>query len=626
MSTHDDRVSAVELARTLRIDRVLQAVSQLWSEILAAEQEYGPVLSKISPVLRESAYNLVHYLAVRRHDLRPLQADLSQLGLSSLGRMEAHVMATLQAVLQTLHSLAQQPLPQTLCPDPPITFDLAHRLLQDHANALFGYLAADPPLRIMVTMPSLASQSPQLVEDLLAQGMAVMRINCAHDRPADWQRMIDYLRRAESRLGRRCRVSFDLAGPKLRTVALDQQPGLVKWRARGDTPTTLWLLEDLAAATGEAPCLPVGGALLQRAQPGDQVSFIDQRGDHHTLTVVAVEGDRCACQATQSGRVGAHTPLTLLRQAQPLLVEPVGALPPKARGLWLETGDQLRLVSCPEGHAPANPAGLEPDLPTMGCQVEEIFADVRPGDRIFLDDGVFAGVVRQVSPQSLVLELLGVQGGRAKLKGEKGINLPDTPLTLPALTAKDREDLEFIARHGDLVALSFVQHRRDIEALIDELGRLGADNLGIILKIETQQAFHHLPDLLLTAMQHPPTAVMVARGDLGVEVGFERLSEVQEEILWLCEAAHVPVIWATQVLETLAQGGLPSRAEVTDAAMASRAECVMLNKGPYIQSAMVFLRDVAQRMQAHHRKKTAMLRQLSISQPLPRPDPTAIQN
>ena len=153
MSTHDDRVSAVELARTLRINRVLQAVSQLWSEILAAEQEYAPVLSQISPVLRESAYNLVHYLAVRRHDLRPLQADLSQLGLSSLGRMEAHVMATLQAVLQTLHSLAQQPLPQTLCPDPPITFDLAHRLLQDHANALFGYLAADPPLRIMVTMP-----------------------------------------------------------------------------------------------------------------------------------------------------------------------------------------------------------------------------------------------------------------------------------------------------------------------------------------------------------------------------------------------------------------------------------------------------------------------------------------
>ena len=107
---------------------------------------------------------------------------------------------------------------------------------------------------------------------------------------------------------------------------------------------------------------------------------------------------------------------------------------------------------------------------------------------------------------------------------------------------------------------------------------------------------------------------MVARGDLGVEVGFERLSEVQEEILWLCEAAHIPVIWATQVLESLAKGGIPSRAEVTDAAMSSRAECVMLNKGPYILQTVKFLCDVLKRMESHHEKKTAMLRKLSISE------------
>ena len=79
---------------------------------------------------------------------------------------------------------------------------------------------------------------------------------------------------------------------------------------------------------------------------------------------------------------------------------------------------------------------------------------------------------------------------------------------------------------------------------------------------------------------------MIARGDLAVEVGFERLSEVVRQILALCEAAHVPAIWATQVLETLAKTGAPSRAEVTDAAAAQRAECVMLNKGPYILDAI----------------------------------------
>jgi pyruvate kinase len=106
---------------------------------------------------------------------------------------------------------------------------------------------------------------------------------------------------------------------------------------------------------------------------------------------------------------------------------------------------------------------------------------------------------------------------------------------------------------------------------------------------------------------------MIARGDLGVEVGFERLSEVQEEMLWLCEAAHVPVIWATQVLESLAKGGMPSRAEVSDAAMGSRAECVMLNKGPYILETLEFLTNVLERIEEHHHKKTALLRELHVA-------------
>ena len=106
---------------------------------------------------------------------------------------------------------------------------------------------------------------------------------------------------------------------------------------------------------------------------------------------------------------------------------------------------------------------------------------------------------------------------------------------------------------------------------------------------------------------------MVARGDLAVEVGFARSAEVQEELLWLCEAAHVPVIWGTQVLETLAKKGLATRAEVTDAAMSSRAECVMLNKGPYMVEAVRFLADVLTRMHSHQDKKQTLLRRLAVS-------------
>src|SRR6185369_16754825 len=94
-------------------------------------------------------------------------------------------------------------------------------------------------------------------------------------------------------------------------------------------------------------------------------------------------------------------------------------------------------------------------------------------------------------------------------------------------------------------------------------------------------------------------------------------AEVQEEILWVCEAAHVPVVWATQVLESLAKEGMPSRAEITDAAMGERAECVMLNKGPHIRMAVRALADILQRMQGHQRKKRSILRPLKLAGPFP---------
>jgi pyruvate kinase len=131
-----------------------------------------------------------------------------------------------------------------------------------------------------------------------------------------------------------------------------------------------------------------------------------------------------------------------------------------------------------------------------------------------------------------------------------------------------------------------------------------------VLKIETRQAFEQLPQLLLTAMRRPKIGVMIARGDLAVECGYERLAELQEEILWLCEAAHLPVIWATQVLEQLAKRGQPSRAEISDAAMSERTECAMLNKGPYIKEAISALDNVLHRMSEHHYKKNALLRSL----------------
>ncbi|HEY5975362.1 MAG TPA: pyruvate kinase, partial [Geobacteraceae bacterium] len=247
---------------------------------------------------------------------------------------------------------------------------------------------------------------------------------------------------------------------------------------------------------------------------------------------------------------------------------------------------------------------------SVGCSLPEVFADVRPGERIWLDDGMIGGIIRSVNADRIVVEITLTRPGGAKLRAEKGINLPDSRLSLSALTAKDLEDLRFVVRHAHMVGMSFIQDVADIYALQEELDRLEAPNLGVVLKIETRRGFEMLPDLLLAAMRRPAVGVMIARGDLAVECGYERLSEVQEEILWLSEAAHVPVIWATQVLDSLAKSGLPSRAEITDAAMGSRAECVMLNKGPHITSAIKVLDNILQRMEEHVTKKSALLRQL----------------
>ena len=162
--------------------------------------------------------------------------------------------------------------------------------------------------------------------------------------------------------------------------------------------------------------------------------------------------------------------------------------------------------------------------------------------------------------------------------------------------------------------MSFVRKPRDIVALQKELKKYPSPGPGIITKVETVKGFNDLPRLLLATMRHYPAAVMIARGDLAVECGFERLAEIQEEILWMCEAAELPVIWATAVLDRKAKKGRPSRAEITDAAMSQRADCVMLNKGPYILAAIEMLANILRRMQGHQHKKTPKLRKLSISE------------
>ena len=274
-----------------------------------------------------------------------------------------------------------------------------------------------------------------------------------------------------------------------------------------------------------------------------------------------------------------------------------------------KVGDRLLLTRDGSRHE----LGAERIGLALACTLPEVLDDLAPGERVYYDDGKLSGLVRDRSAGGIVIEVTFTKKERVKLKPGKSLNFPDSKLRLPSLTAKDVEDLAFVATHADMVGLSFVRSVEHVALLERELDRLQARELGIVLKIETSQAFQELPRLLLTAMQSPRVGIMVARGDMAIEMGFERLAEAQEEVLWLSEAAFVPVIWATQVLEGMNQTGVPSRAEVTDAAMASRAECVMLNQGKHLVDASRFLRNVLERMEQHQQKKRSMLRRLRIS-------------
>lgn len=564
----------------------------------------------------DSARNLAHFLALRSFDLRDVQERLAALGLSSLGRAEPQVLASVDRVLELLRLLAGRPPSVHVA----VSGSLSG-LLEQRAEQLFGPRPAGQRARIMVTLPPAAAADDDLVARLVQGGMDVARINCAHDDAEAWIAMAASVRRAARTSGRGVKVLMDLAGPKLRTGPIAPPPPVLRLRPQRDGVGAVlapWRL-GLYRAGRAAPTVPgataqvgVDPAWLDALQVADQIDLVDARGSKRRLVVLARGEDWALVEGSRTAYLTPTTQLRLLRRANAGRVTDLHDLPASPGRLLLRPGDRLRLARAGLGHDTAHgAAGPCTTVATVACTLPEALDQVRAGERIWFDDGRIGGIVRRVTPKWAEIEIDATAAEEgARLGADKGINFPDTRLELPALTAKDLDDLATVAGHADLVGLSFAQDAADVRLLRRHLRRLGAGDLGIVLKIETRRGFEHLPELLLAALACPSAGIMIARGDLAVECGFERLAEVQEEILWACEAAHTPVIWATQVLESEARSGLPSRAEITDAAMGARAECVMLNKGPHILAALRSLDDILCRMQGHQAKKRPLLRAL----------------
>jgi pyruvate kinase len=611
------------------LEQLHARLTDLRQQLVRWDRRLAPQTDALPDTARRSARNLIHYLAFRREDLRPLQEALASCGLSSLGRTESHVLASLEAVIQLLDRLSTRAHTGGDPVDPPVASKVdGRRLLETRANALFGPPPEGRTVRIMVTAPDAAATDYGLARDLLVSGMNCLRINCAHGDPALWSAMIANLHRAEKEVGVRCRVLMDLAGPRARTGRLASGPAVLKIHPQRDPlgwvirPAELWLTREETPTEPPVPVgavLPFPAAFLQNVQVGDLLQFRDSRDAKRAMRVVAQEegGFRAHLSETAYVTSGTSVRHTAVRDG----VERrrsrtrVGPLPRIQQRIGLEVGDRLILTRSQE---PGVLAGSGPDgrrdVPArIPCFPPQVLDDLAPGEPIWFDEGKIGGIIEAVSPEGATVSITSTASLGASLAQDKAINLPQTNLSLPSLTEHDLENLPFVAAHADLVGYSFVRSAADVEELYRRLDELNAQSIGVVLKIESARAFEQFPSIALAALQREHVGVMIARGDLAVECGFTRLAEIQEELLWLCEAAHLPIIWATQVLENLAKHGRPSRAEVTDAAAAVRAECVMLNKGPHITEAVRALDSIMVRMRGHLDKKQSLLRHLQVA-------------
>jgi pyruvate kinase len=605
---------------------VKEMIAQIEVIILSAtelEQQWHEKIALVNPLFRQSAINLIHYMALREHDLGALQENLQDFGLTPFDQIEPHVMRSLLTTKVILQRLIGDIQPFNSRKT--ISVKKSRKLLNRNTIALFGQKSGKRRTRIMVTIPGEAADHPQVVSKFLKAGMNCARINCASYSAEIWEKMINNIHTARVEANKDCRIMMDLAGPKLRTGEMIPGPKVIHIKPERDDmgnvikPVLLWF-----GPPGKMPpksanaLIPVDEAWIKKLCPCDIITFTDSRQKKCTIEIAEKEGDGRMARSYDSAYIATGAEFYLKRKDS--LNEDIGIVGeflPVEQSILLNTGDTLILHEDQRAGEPAklDNSGKLIHPAHISCTIPEVFQDVRPGEPILFDDGKIEGIIEQVKNGEIWVNIITAKDLGSKLRAGKGINLPLTKLSFSGITEKDRKDLRFIVNHADAVNLSFVNFPEDVKELLDELKVLEKP-IGVILKIETRSGFENLPLILLEAMQVGTLGVMLARGDLAVEVGWDNMASVQEEILRICEAAHIPDIWATQVLENMAKKGIPSRAEITDAALSQRADCVMLNKGSQINKAIKMLDKILKNMQELNKKRTNVLPKLIQAQKL----------
>jgi len=426
-------------------ETLIPALESLRQQALDLEHKQQAAVARVHPRHQDSARNLLHYLALRQTDIRELQQDLSLLGLSRLGRAEAHALSSMDAVLDALSALAGVRRNGHRSPTS-VDIKTGSMHLNEHAGELLGAASGKRGTRIMVTMPSEAAGDPELVRRLLVAGMDIMRINCAHDDAAAWLAMIANLRAAEKATGRACRVYADLAGPKLRTGRIRPVGRLTEFKTQRDvwgrvtTPARIWLTPrgrpEIPTVTADT-ILPLDDALLQAVHATDTLDVDDTRGSRRHLVMKERFGDSWLAHCHQRAYIGDGAECRLYRGDELIAQGTVGPLPEVFQPIVLHEGDTLLLSREDREGAPADLDGEgRPVSPAaIPCTLDAVFDAAQPGQAVWFDDGKIGGRIQSNQDGVIAVEITQAAPNGSKLRSEKGINLPDTDLDIPALSA-----------------------------------------------------------------------------------------------------------------------------------------------------------------------------------------------
>ena len=234
-----------------------------------------------------------------------------------------------------------------------------------------------------------------------------------------------------------------------------------------------------------------------------------------------------------------------------------------------------------------NPSFVNNSSVEIICQGLSDFSFCKKKDIVRFDDSIATGEIIEIYKDGIIIKMHDNHNS-IRLQNGKGINFPDSIVYKESLSQKDVDDISFMMNHGDILCLSFIQTKDDVQLIYNHLMERYSKLPPVVIKIETCKAVENLHEILTAGQSFPEIAILVARGDLVSECGWKEMARIQDYIYTEADTTGLPVILATGILEEFNKTGLPTRAEITDFQYSQKYDCILINKGQYMYDVIKF--------------------------------------